>query len=169
MIAEIEEAIVSLLTTQLSNARVKAQKGFEGIPQPGVYVSTEGVRFTKTTMYSWKQDLTIYVDVIFKSLNVEAQRRKGVYPILEGIVQVLFLQNLGLQIQPLEPKSFIEITGEEMLRDGLIAFTMELTTYFHVTLMPAAQAQELLRIGMSYYLEPSGIDEVTDVVNLPQS
>ena len=166
MIAEIEDAIVSYLTTQIADARIKVMRGFEGIPQPAVHVSTEEGRFEKETNTSWKLTLTIYVDVIFKSLSTEAQRRAGLYKIMEGIVQSLLLQTLGLAIQPLEPKSFRDVTSEELLRDGFAAYTIEMSTYYHVTASPPGAAQDLLRIGLSYYLEPEDIEEVTDVVTL---
>lgn len=170
MIAEIEEAIVAHLTEQLANARVKAQKGFEGIAQPEVNVSTEEGSYEKTTLNSYRLTLTIYVDVIFKSLGLEAQRRKGIYGILEAVVLSLFLQTLGLDIHPLEPKGFRDATTEEMLRDGLIGYTFTVSTYYHVTVPAPANVEELLAVAMSYYLStPEGATpDAEDTVELPQ-
>ncbi len=157
MIAQIEDAIVSLLQTALADTRIAVQKGYEGIPQPAVYVSIEDARFHKVTMWSWKCEPTIYVDIIFKSLKTEQARRQGLYGILESCMQLLFLNNLGLDIHPLQPTGFRNITTEELLRDGFVAYSFTLTTHFIMTLLEPSGIQDLLTVSMNYYL--SLVDE----------
>jgi hypothetical protein len=176
MIAAIEDAIVGLLKSNLNDARIAVQKGFEGIPQPGVYVATDAGRFEKVTMTTWKLEPTIYVDIIFKSLNTEQLRRQGLYGILESCVQLLLLNNLGLAIHPLTPVAFRNVTTEEMLRDGFVAYEFTWTTHFNFVAMGPTEVQDLLRVSMGYYLQESeenlsgGADtpDASDLVDLPQ-
>ena len=88
MITQIEDAIVARIQTKLAaNAgMVAVQKGIEGNPQPAVYVSTEAARFEKVSQETFKQELTIFVDIVFEQLTDEHERRKGIYLILEGIL-----------------------------------------------------------------------------------
>lgn len=177
MIAAIEDAIVSLLKAKLNDARIAVQKGFEGIPQPGVYVATDSGRFHKVTMTTWRMEPTIYVDIIFKSLNTEQLRRQGLYGILESCVQLLLLNNLGLAIHPLTPVDFRNVTNEEMLRDGFAAYELTFTTHFDFSVMGPSDVHDLLTVSMSYYLQeseenltPGGTDtpDARDLIEVPQ-
>jgi hypothetical protein len=177
MIAAIEDAILALLQANLSSAyRIAVQKGYEGIPQPAVYVSTEEGKFKPTTMKTWEQHITIYIDIIFKSLNSEQQRRAGIYPILESCIQILLLQTLGLKIHALQPVAFRNVTTEELLREGFIAFCLTYQTHYFVSISPPEDVQELLTLGMNYYLSTSeentggGTDtpDAKDIFVLPQ-
>jgi hypothetical protein len=164
-ITEIEDAIVAKLESRLESARkIGIQKGVEGIPQPAVYVSTESGKFKKVTMTKWRQTLTIYVDIVFKHLSNERERRKGVYAILEGVVQTLFLKTLDLAIDPIEPQSFRNTTTEDLISKGLMAFSLELETANYITELDDEEAVDLLRIGLNYYLTPG--DDVVDASDL---
>jgi hypothetical protein len=177
LIAQIEDAIVALLKSNLNDARIAVQKGFEGIPQPGVYVATDAGRFHKVTQTTWKLEPTIYVDIIFKGLNTEQLRRQALYGMLESCMQLLFLNNLGLPIHPLTPVAFQNVTNEEMLRDGLVAYEFTWTTHFDFVQMGPTDVQDLLTVSFSYYLQeseenltPGGTDtpDASDLIEVPQ-
>lgn len=164
-LAQIEDAIVALLESKLDAARkIEIQKGFEGIPQPAVYVCTEEGKFSRITQSTYKEDVTIYVDIVFKHLNKEEQRRKGIYPILAACVQLLLLQDLGLKIDPLKPQNFYNSTSEELKAIGIMAYSLRIETGFYVSRMDEQDTADLLRVGLNYYLQPD--DETVDAIDL---
>jgi phage gp37-like protein len=174
MIAAIEDALVAYLQAQFGTAiRIAIQKGFEGIPQPGIYVATDEGRFQRTSNNAFRQTNTIFIDIIFKGLNTEALRREGLYGVMEVAINSLAWQTLGLAIHPIEPKSFRNVTTEEMLRDGFVAYTLEVETWYQVTKMEPADAPELLSASFGYYLnapveEPAGTPpDASDLIETP--
>ena len=162
MLSAIEEATVARIKAKLTVAatRIDVQRGIEGTPQPAVYVSVEEGAFTRVTDDVIRQTVTIYVDVVFSNLQSEAQRRKGVYPIMEGVLGCLFGQRLALEITPLAPKSFRNTTTPELKKDGLIAYSLELNTSYHIRRIDDEAVEDLLTVGLTYYLQPD--DEVAD-------
>lgn len=171
MINQIEDAIVARIKNKLATiaGKVAVQKGVEGIPQPAVYVSTEGGRFEKVTMASCRHQLAVYVDIVFSYRGAdERERRKGIYLILLGVVQELFMETLGLAIKPIMPKDWRNTTVEELRTQGLLTFSLELTTSYMITKLNAEEAADLLAVGLNYYLKP-GDDEVdaVDIVTVP--
>ncbi|MEW6595653.1 MAG: phage protein Gp37 [Thermodesulfobacteriota bacterium] len=169
MLAQIEEAIVGRVKTKLAAVAgtLAVQRGAEGLPQPAVYVSTEAGRFQAVTQQSFRQELTIFVDVIFSELSSEGERRKGVYLILQGIIQTLLLQQLGLAIKPIVPTSWRNTTTEEYREQGLIVYSLELATSYVISKLDDEATVDLLTVGLNYYLKP-GDDTVdaSDTVTL---
>lgn len=165
MLTSIEEAIVGTLTARLTGiaARIAVQKGFSGLPQPAVYVSTEAGVFAKKGQASYRQTVTIWVDILFSHLADDGERRKGVHLILEQVLQILLLNDLGLAINPLEPKGWRNTTPEDYRQQGLLAFSLELTTHFTTTKQEDESVDDLLEIGLNYYLTPG--DDVVDVAD----
>ncbi|MDR2551450.1 MAG: DUF1834 family protein [Desulfobulbus sp.] len=169
MINEIEDAIIALIKEKVGDVagKIAVQKGVDGIPQPAVYVSTEAGQFKKVTFTSYQHELTIYVDIVFSYRGADdASRRKGIYQILEGVLRILIWQDLGLAIKPLVPRNWKNTTVEEMRQQGLLAFSLELTTAYTI-----AQAKDeetavadLLAVGLNYYLTPG--DDIADAVDL---
>jgi hypothetical protein len=164
MISAIEDAVVVRIQAKLDQAlaALGIQKGTEGIPEPGVYISTEEGAFTKVSSDTFKQEITCYADIVFKHLGSkgEEQRRKGVYLILEGIVLALLLQKLELEITPIIPKSFRNNTTEEAKSKGLIVYSLTFTTSYHIKRVDDEALEDLLAIGLQYYLKPG--DDVAD-------
>lgn len=169
MLTQIEDAIVDRIQTKLAATAgmVAVQKGAEGIPHPAVYVSTEEGSFKEITQVSFNQEVRIFVDIIFSNLASEGERRKGVYLILQGIIQTLLLQKLGLAIKPLKPTRWRNITTEEFRKEGLIVYSLELATSFVITKLDEEVVADLLTVGLNYYLKP-GDDTVdaSDTVTL---
>ena len=172
MINQIEDAIVGRIKAKLdaTAGKVAVQKGVEGIPQPAVYVSTEAGRFEKITQETFKQHLSLFVDIVFSYRGAdERERRKGIYLILEGILQALLLQDLGLTIKPLVPQSLRNTTVEEFRAQGLLTFALELTTSYTISKLDAEAVTELLTIGLAYYLKAGGeIPTASDVITLEE-
>ena len=170
MITQIEDAIVALLKVKLtaSTAGISVQKGFEGLPVPAVYVSTEAGRFEKITQSTFREHLTIYVDILFLQLSDERERRKGIYLIMDGILQTLLLQDLGLSIKPLMPESWRNTTHEEFRKKGLMAFSLEVATSYTITKQDDETVTDLLAVGLNYYLEPGDQLAASDTVTLSE-
>lgn len=166
MINEIEDAIVERLTGQLAAAFIDVQKGFEGIPQPAVYVSTEAGEFVKLSAASFRQTLTIFVDIIFSHLASERERRKGMYLILEGVLQSLLMQTLGLQITRLAPSNWRNTTTEEFRSKGLLTFSLEMKTSYTISVTDDEEVYDLLRVGLSYYLQDPEDDDAADAADV---
>jgi phage gp37-like protein len=169
MISQIEDAIVTRITKQLGDAlgKVAVQKGVEGIPKPAVYVSAESGRFSKTAISKYEHQLALYVDIVFSYRGAgDAERRKGIYLILAGVLQSLTNQALGLKIRPIEPKNWRNSTIEEFQKQGLLVFSLELATAYPLPITGEAEesAADLLAVGMNYYLKPG--DDFADAVDL---
>lgn len=174
MLSEIEDAIVARIEEKLSAAAgyVAVQRGTDGIPQPAVYVSLEEGSFEKVTSSTFRQTVKGFVDIIFSHYSNEEQRRRGIFPILEGVMQTLLLQDLGLTISPLKLRGFRNVTTEDLRAKGLMAFSLELETSYHLRKLDEEETVDLLRIGLNYYLQDPVDDEVedaSDLVTLSQS
>lgn len=172
MLARIEDAIVARIEEKLAATAgmVAVQRGIDGIPQPAVYVSTEAARFEKVGQETFRQILTIFVDIVFSELSGERERRKGVYLVLEGVLQALLLQDLGLAIKPLAPQGWKNTTTEELRKAGLIAFALELHTSCMISRLDDAAVSELLAVGLNYYLTPGDdIVDASDTVTLQEA
>ncbi len=166
MISQIEDSVVARIKAKLaaSAGKVEVRKGCEGIPQPAVYVSTEAGRFEKVTQKTFKQTLTLFVDIVFSYRGAdERERRKGIYLILEGVMQALLLQDLGLKIKPIEPQSWRNTTTEEFRAQGLLTMALELTTSHTISRLEEAAVIDLLAIGLNYYLTPG--DDAVDAAD----
>jgi hypothetical protein len=164
MLSAIEENTVARIKTKLitASAKIDVQRGIEGIPQQAVYVSAEEGTFTRVTDDVLKQQVTIYVDIVFSNVQSEAQRRKGVYPIMEGVLQCLFGQQLGLAITPLIPKTFRNTTTEELKSKGLIAYSLEMSTSYHIRRVDDEAVTDLFYVGLKYFLQPDPDEEHED-------
>ncbi|OPY07252.1 MAG: hypothetical protein A4E68_01934 [Syntrophaceae bacterium PtaB.Bin095] len=168
MLSEIEEAVAARITEKLAAAAgyVAVQRGTEGVPKPAVYVSVEEGAFEKVSADVFRQTVKGYVDIVFSHLGNEEQRRRGIYPILEGVLQTLLLQTLGLEIAPVRPKAFRNVTSETLRAKGLLAYSLEFETSCHLRKLDEEEAADLLRIGLNYYLQDPEDDEVVDASDL---
>lgn len=164
-IAQIEDAILERLKSkELTVREFDVQKGVEGLVTPACYIAIDAGSFKRLSQSVFRQILTITLYIVFKHLKDEKERRRGIYPILEGVIGLLTMQTLDLDILPLTPKSFRNITDEDSFRAGLIAYQIEFETSYDVVAMSDDVAGELLKIGLNYYLKPG--DEIPDASDL---
>lgn len=161
MLNEIENAIVTLLTDKLESARkIGVQKGVWSLSQPAVFASAEAGAFERMGQAKVKHSVTVYLDILFKHLKGPKERREGVNLILEGALQLLLLNDLGLAIHPLVPKSWRNTTTGELEELGLISYSLELTTFYHMEKLGEEAVDDLITIGVSYLLKPG--DDTVD-------
>ena len=92
------------------------QKG-KGIRYPAAFVYTESGNFSKVGQVKFRCELGVFVLVAFRNVDTEKKRRHGLYPILEGVIQGLMFNDLGLEIRPLVPVRFHNITDKEFRAD----------------------------------------------------
>jgi hypothetical protein len=169
VIAQLEEAVADRIREKLSAAasKIAVQRGTDLMPSPGIAVSIEDGKFAKNASDNYRLEVTGYVDIVFKELSSDAERRKGIYLVLEGIYLALILQTLGLKITPIVPRDFKNVTSKEDRDEGKIVFTFSFTTSWIVSKPDEEDAADLLTIGLGYYLNPaSETATATDTVTL---
>jgi hypothetical protein len=167
MITEIENKIITKLETGgLSVRDVSIKAGTAGIVYPAIFVSTETGDYNRITQTKYRCELTIVLVAIFKNYKSEKDRRHGVYPILQGIINLLLLQDLDLEILPIIPKNFRNVTDDTLADKGLIAYQIELNTSYIIEKTDDEEDINLLRIGLEYYLQDPEDDDVLDAQDI---
>lgn len=162
MLKDIEEKIVERLNLKLTGAsRVAIDEAHsaQSLKVPGVDVIVGGGTFSRVTQ-EYKITAQVFVIVTFQNLRSVADRRKGVYPILESIVALLVGNKLGLAIEALRPKRLDNITEEKEALEGKVIFQIEFETGFMINALSDEAVKDLLTVGLTYYLQPD--DKVAD-------
>jgi len=163
---DIETAVLEEITTRLDGVRAAAiQKDAQGLyPGPTVSVAIFEGTFEKVTQVTWKQKVTVHVLLTFKHERGEEERRKGINPLVQGVVLYLMLRDLGLNMEPLKPVRFRDVTDSEDYEERKIVYLVELSTSFTMTKLDLEEAVDLLTVGLNYYLKPG--DDVVDASDL---
>ena len=165
MIADIELKILDYLNSAGLGIRNTDIKTGKSINYPAVFVYTEIGKFTKQAMSRYKCGLGVFVLIAFHDVKSEKKRRHGLYPILEGVIQGLMLNNLGLGIDPLVPKGFRNITDKDMQKSNVLAYQLEFSTAFTMK-PPEEETVDLLKVGLEYYLQDPVDDGQLDAQDL---
>jgi len=173
MLSDIERAAIDRLKErglpQVTAYEIK--KDSELAPAtPAVRAVIADGKFTPVGQKSFRADVTLYVIIIFKHVSDEESRRKGIYPILFGAVNLLAGQKLGLKIDELVPLSFREITNARDAEAGLIVFQAPFSTKFYFEKVSDEEAGALVKMGLDFYLQdsPDETPDTSSVVELPQ-
>lgn len=164
MLSDIEDKITERLTQQLETvARVAIDQAHAptSLKLPGVDVIVGGGAFARVAQ-QYKITSQVFVVVTFQNLRSTADRRKGVYPIIESIVALLVGQTFGLKIEGLRPKRLDNITEEKEALEGKIIFQIEFETGFVIAAQSDEELVDLLTIGLSYYLQDPADDDIAD-------
>ncbi|PKN05553.1 MAG: hypothetical protein CVU74_01100 [Deltaproteobacteria bacterium HGW-Deltaproteobacteria-9] len=175
MFAEIEDGIIARLNAKLSGVtKVSVDKAHSNLNLnlPIINVIAGGGTFVSVTMSQYKCKTQVFVILTFQNLKSEADRRKGVYPILLAILLFLAGNKFGLKIEALVPKRLDNITEEAEAKAGKIVFQIEFETGFVITPTSDEELVDLLTIGLNYYLQDPADDNIadaSDVVTLDQT
>ena len=163
---DIELAVLNTLTAKIAGIRAAAnQKDQVGLyPGPTVSVAIFEGSFEKVTQVTWKQKVTVNVLLTFKHERGEEERRRGINPIVQGVIQTLMLRDLGLAMETLKPGRFHEVTDADDYEARTIVYLVEFSTSFNLTRLEEEAAGELLNVGLNYYLKPG--DDVVDASDL---
>lgn len=168
---DIETAVLDEIVTRLEGVRATGiQKDAAGLYQgPTASVAIFEGSFEKVTQATWKQKVTVNVLLTFKHERGEEERRKGINPLVQGVVQLLMLQDLGLAMESLKPVRFRDVTDTEDYEARKIVYLIEFSTAFTLAKLDAAATDELLKVGLNYYLTPGDdIADVSDLVTLAE-
>lgn len=162
MITAIEQAVLAKVRASFDVRASAIQKGQAGLyAAPTVSVAIFEGTF-KPEGRGWRQAVSAVLLVTFKNIRSEEDRRKGINPIIQGMVSLLGGQDLGLGIKELTPERWKDVTDAEDEQAGEIVYTLQFGTSFLVERVDpeAATATDLLRIGLNYYLKPG--DDTVD-------
>jgi hypothetical protein len=179
ILSRIEEKILSRLEDKGLDVKafeIKKDRDKQ-ITTPAALCFIETGKATKgTTFHSRKMEVDAYVLLIFKSLkavDAEKDRRRGVYPLIMGVLQYLAGQDLDLGIARLKPQGFRNITNQDDIGKARMVWQIHFTTSFEVTRTDdeEAAADDLITVGMKYFLQDpadDGKEDAEDEITLNQ-
>lgn len=168
MLKELEEAIAERINTKLASVhRVAIDEAHSpnSLKLPGVDVIVGGGKFVRVAQ-NYKLKASVYVVVTFQHLRSVADRRAGVYPILESIAALLIGNQFELKVDALTPVRLDNITEKEEAEAGKIVFQIEFETGFIITKQSDEELVDLLTIGLNYYLQDpaDAVVDATDII-----
>jgi hypothetical protein len=97
-----------------------------------------------------RQSINISVLVLTEMPRGVEERHKRLYPVLQGILHLLAGENLGLDISPLVPGIFSDITFEELASVGAIAWQIDFSTDYTLETASKEEAETLIELGLTY-------------------
>lgn len=154
MLTDIEKNIYTRLELKgLPVPNMDIRQGVDGIVTPRVNIFLEEGTISRIGN-KFKVTLTVFLDVVFKQLQNEYERRKGIYPILEAVLNILTLQKLGLDISALVPIGFKNITSTADYQAGELVFQITFQTSYMFEETTEEEDSDLLAIAISQYLDP---------------
>jgi hypothetical protein len=169
VISAIETAVLTEITTRIPALKTGGvQKDARALlTANAVAVAVLEGSFERVTNMSWRQDVTVSVLVKFKNMQSEEARRLGINPIVKAVIQLLIQKKLGLDIRPLTPKRFRDVTTEEKYTAGVIEYLIEFSTSFTIEVLDDEAVTDLLTVGLSYLITPGDdLADASDTVDL---
>ncbi|MRR15698.1 MAG: DUF1834 family protein [Deltaproteobacteria bacterium] len=167
MLTDIEEAIAAHLKDRLESvSRIEIDQAHSptSLKLPGVDVIMGNGAFARVAQH-YKITAQVFVVATFQNLKSVADRRRGVYPIMEALVALLVGRTFDLAIDPLRPKRLDHITEEQEALEGKVVFQLEFETGFIISAASDEEAKDLLRIGLNYYLQDPADDDSADATD----
>jgi hypothetical protein len=168
MLTDIEQAIVDHLHERLAAAsRISIDEAHSAVSlkMPAVDVIVGGGKFERVAQ-QYKLVAQVYVIVTFQNLRSVADRRRGVYPILEAVLALLSGRSFDLKISPLRPWRLDNITEEQEAAEGKVVFQIEFETGWVIAAQADETVTDLLRVGLNYYLQDPADDDEVDAADL---
>lgn len=140
---QIEESLeqLSVATGKFKLVEMGAQPGPLNIPGINWAVVSAGFEITGRTVY---QKFLILGQVITKNVAKESERRKSLHPAVQYVVQRTLFDNIGLDMEPIRPLSWREITSEEDLGNGLMKVEIRLECKAFVPKLSPTETEQLL-------------------------
>ena len=162
----IEAALLALFTADGKMMSVEVGRDHLALSRPacnfavieGDYAA-QGLRSSEL-----KESLTIIAVVVTKNIraSAELERRKEAHPLVRYVVQKLWLNTLGLDIQPILPVRWRETTTASQLDAGLFTAEIQLKTSVSVArLSDDATAILLEGVLAGYDLHPEALGSPT--------
>ncbi|MDR2104640.1 MAG: hypothetical protein LBP51_02685 [Deferribacteraceae bacterium] len=117
-----------------------------------------------------RQNLNVSVVVVTEAPRSADERNKRLYPVLQGILHLLSGEDLELDIAPLIPGAFRDISFDDLTSIGAIAWQIDFTTDYTLETVSKEDAEEMIELGVSYSFggsdtirESSDIYKVKDI------
>jgi len=156
---DIEAAIYALFTgTDRAFAKVDLGR-FPDAICPGLNVAVVSGAFEDYPDGSTKESLKITMLVAVKNLHSESERRKLVHPLVRLVVRNLSGQNLGMDIDSIQPDGWDERTSGQQFQSGESVFEVRFRTSVRIPKGPASTDEEVALTDLiaSYHqVSPSG-------------
>lgn len=163
MLYALENAIATTLKSRVREARsTEVSTQTHSVLKPAIHVACQAGEFSKLTQAKWKCDLTANVYLLFQHFENEDRRREGMSLVVMGVVMSLTNKSLGLPIQPLRPKNFRDVTDPEITREGELLYLVQFTTAIEVVIPDDGTENDLLSVGLEYYLQDPADDFKAD-------
>jgi len=131
---------------------------------PSVNVSIENADFVFSAMNKLKTKIEIKILVCVENIKDKSERVKVVSSIINFIIQLMFDNNLGLQIEPLIPINLKEITPQDYEKAGFLIFQITLKTSYEIQKMNDEEITELKKIYADYYIGDQ--KKAEDIINV---
>ncbi|MGZ8221773.1 MAG: DUF1834 family protein [Methylobacter sp.] len=187
MIAEIEDALVAAVKAASFGYALGTVASYGGelggddkalallIRQfPAVWVTFKGESDPKpvgTSKNKWLVDAEFLLLAATHSARGEKFTRHsvsatevGAYQIIEDTRLLLSNQDLGLTIDPFQPRGVKSLFNKKLLAQSLAVFSLGLKTQYVISQPAEANQPDWLRTGFNYYLKPG--DNVADASDL---
>jgi hypothetical protein len=97
-----------------------------------------------------RQSANISVVVLTEAPRSTEERHKRLYPILQGILHLLSGEDLGLDISPLTPGAFRDVSFEELSSIGAIAWQIDFSTDYTLETASKEEAEQMIELAISY-------------------
>lgn len=170
MLYEIEKAFKTALEAAGLGFKAVEEKGenpVDSTPTPAALPIVGDGDLERLIDGKWKCTVEIGVLLLVKDVSGEPNRRRAVLPLIEGVTRLFAGQTLGLAIKKIRPRSFGNTTTEAFRKKGLIAYIIGFETDFVLLENdPEADALDLLRIGLDYFLQDPADDGAADAEDL---
>jgi len=102
------------------------------IKKPKVNISVDTGAFKKITMRKYKAKIIISLILVVFNLRGEKQRKTSNYDLIDAIIDDLFLEKLGLDLQdPIAPVAFSNITDEDFDNAGYSLYQLDFTCSYN--------------------------------------
>ncbi len=154
----IEKAIKELLESKNSPMVFKSidvHSVVASLTQPGFTVAVTSGKYEEVNNTNKLDEVVdVTVELIFKNVASEEQRRMVAHPAVRYVVQKLHKNDLGLEIEPLTAKGWDEVERDSFRQVALTVFEMKFATQFTITPESAEENyRELLSIGTTFQSE----------------
>lgn len=140
---EIESAIYALFTGA-DRAFAKVDLGrFPDVICPGLNVAVVSGDFESFPNGAIKEQLKIALLVAVKNVRSESERRMLVHPLVRRVVRTLAGQNLGFDIDSIQPDGWDERTSADQFQAGESVFEVRFKSALHIPAGPITPEEEI--------------------------
>jgi hypothetical protein len=138
------------------------------ISPPSLNVSVETTGFRRLAKKCYEKEVLVHVTIVLKSLASTVAARDGMHLVAEAIEQMLFDQIIHDDFNAFQIAKSAEVTDEELRNESKSAWRVSFSTACDWNKAEdTAAVQDLLRIGVKYYLKPGDdVADAEDVISL---